>query len=99
MERQRVRPAIQLFSRTISLAFRQIFGEKYADQAKIIEIIDSWVDVMNSRLPYEWKDLRCALGKILIFCSMLVSAFETGKVIGFIIRIYFDKVQGSTQNI
>ena len=63
MERQRVRPAMQLFSHTVSQAFLQVFGKKYVDQSKIIERVDAWVDVMNSRQGYDWKKNRCGLGE------------------------------------
>ena len=41
MDRQRVRPAMQLFSFSVALAFIQVFGEKYKDQSDIIVTIDS----------------------------------------------------------
>ena len=64
MDRQRVRPAMQLFSESVSLAFLQLFGEKYRDQSSIIGTIDDWIDTMNSRHKYDNKSNRCGLGKI-----------------------------------
>ena len=66
VERQRVRPAMELFSDSVSQSFRQIFGSQAEGQAQVIGIIDSWVDVMNSKFKFEFgKDKRCGLGKML----------------------------------
>ena len=67
IERQRVRPAMQLFSNSVSQAFIQVFGTEYQDQAKVIQIVDDWVDVMNSGSAYNVKELRCGLGKMSAF--------------------------------
>ena len=64
MDRQRVRPAMQLLSETVAKGFLQLFGTKYKEQSHIIEIIDGWVDVMNSRHKFDIKSKRCGLGKI-----------------------------------
>ena len=63
-DRQRVRPATQLFSDTVSKALLFKFGGTYAEQSKIISIVDKWFDVMNSRTKYHWKSDKCGLGKI-----------------------------------
>ena len=69
MDRQRVRPAMQLFSFTVAKAFIQLFGDKYKEQSKIIEVIDAWVDVMNSSHMYDRiKVQRCGLGKYQNIC-------------------------------
>ena len=67
IERQRVRPAMQLFSNSVSQAFIQVFGTEYQDQAKVIQIVDDWVDVMNSGSAYNVKELRCGFGKMSAF--------------------------------
>ena len=64
IERQRVRPAMQLFSSSVSQAFLHVFGDEHADQANVIQIVDDWVDVMNSGSAYTVKQLRCGLGKL-----------------------------------
>ena len=61
-ERQRTKPAIQLFSCTVAKFFRHKFGQLYVDQSKIIELIDAWFDCMNTRIKYGVKDFQCALG-------------------------------------
>ena len=55
-----------LFFDSVSRSFRQIFGSQAEVQAQVIGIIDSWVDVMNSKFKFEFgKDKRCGLGKML----------------------------------
>ena len=63
-DRQRVRPATQLFSDTVSKALLFKFGDTYAEQSKIISIVDKWFDVMNSRTKYHYKSDKCGLGNI-----------------------------------
>ena len=67
IERQRVRPAMQLFSSSVSKAFTQVFGTEFQDQSNVIQIVDDWVDVMNSGSAYNVKELRCGLGKMSTF--------------------------------
>ena len=62
-ERQRVRPAFELFSDTVSKAFLYLFGDEMSEQARIISVIDKWADVMNSRTQFHYKNTRCGLGK------------------------------------
>ena len=65
VERQRVRPAMELFSDSVSQAFRQIFGSQAEGHAQVIGIIDSFVDIMNSRFKFDFsKDNRCGFGKL-----------------------------------
>ena len=66
VERQRVRPAFQLFSNSVAQAFRQVFGNQAEGQAQVVETIDSWIDVKNSSNKFDsQKSNRCGLGEIL----------------------------------
>ena len=57
---------MDLFSDSVSRSLRQIFGSQAEGQAQVIGIIDSWIDVMNSKLKFEFgKDKQCGLGKML----------------------------------
>lgn len=57
--RQRVRPAIQLLSRSTANCFA-IFGEE--GKSKIIKCINDGFDVLNSRTIFDSNKLKCALG-------------------------------------
>ena len=56
IERQRVRPAFQLFSWSVAQALRQMFGDQAEGQAQVIEIIDSWIEVMNSGSKLDYRN-------------------------------------------
>ena len=60
---QRVRPAFELFSDTVSKAFLYLFGNEMSEQARIISVIDKWADVMKSGAQFHYKTTRCGLGK------------------------------------
>ena len=63
-DRQRVKYAVQLFSDTVSKALTFKFGKSYSEQAEVISTIDAWLDVMDSRTKFHWKQqqmcLRCS---------------------------------------
>ena len=65
VQRQRVRPAMELFSNSVSDSLNFVFGDQAKGQLKVVKIIDSWIDKMNSRLKYDFqKQNRCGLGNI-----------------------------------
>ena len=70
MERRRVRQAMEFFSNSVAQALIQLFSNRFVQQARVIEIIDSWIDVMNSRTPTDGKINRCGLG-----ISFVISTF------------------------
>jgi hypothetical protein len=59
--RQKVRLAAELLSHSTATAVKTLFHGK-KKQADFIETINSWFDVMNSRLQYDKKKLSCAFG-------------------------------------
>jgi hypothetical protein len=59
--RQRVRPAAQLISHSTATAFKCLHPEK-TKQADWIETVNSWFDVMNSRLKFDSNPMKCAYG-------------------------------------
>ena len=62
-ERQRVKYATQLLSKSVSDALIYLYDKKYEDQANTIKVFDNFFDVMNSRTMFADKNLRCGLGK------------------------------------
>ena len=75
-ERQRVRPAVQQFSASVSKAMVSLLGSQYEEKARVISTVDNWFDVSNSRLKFDIKKpLRCGLGKfpVVLFLSVLHS--------------------------
>ena len=59
--RQRVRPAAQLLSKTTATAFRCLFPEK-SEQADWIDLVNSWFDILNSRLKFDANPQKSAFG-------------------------------------
>ena len=59
--RQRVRPAAQLLSHTTAAAFRCVFPEK-KEEADWIDLVNSWFDVLNSRLKFDANPQKSAFG-------------------------------------
>ncbi|CAB4057980.1 unnamed protein product [Lepeophtheirus salmonis] len=61
--RQRIRLAAQVLSNTVAKAFT-IHSQSKEARAKenAVEMINNWVDVVNSRQIYDKVKLRCALG-------------------------------------
>ena len=62
-ERQRVKYATQLLSKSVSDALLYLYEDEYKLQANAIRLFDDFFDVMNSRTMYESKSNRCGLGK------------------------------------
>ena len=62
-ERQRVKYATQLLSKSVSDALVYINKEKYENQASAIRVFDEFFDVMNSRTMFDKKSGRCGLGE------------------------------------
>ena len=63
-ERQRVRPAVQLFSASVSKAMVPLLGQQFEEKAEVIDVVDKWFDVSNSRMKYDMKKaVRCGLGE------------------------------------
>ena len=55
---------MELFSDSVSQSFCQIFGSQAEGQAQVIGMIDSFVDVMNSRFKFHFgKDNICSFGE------------------------------------
>ena len=61
-QRQRVRPAAQLFSATTAKALYFQGGESLLVQSKAVLTVNSWFDTMNSRRPYDAVPERCSFG-------------------------------------
>ena len=62
-ERQKVRLAAQLFSKSTANALRTLFpnDETKQELAQFVEDIDNFFDIFNSRIPFDkMKPLRCA---------------------------------------
>ena len=54
---------MELFSNSVSQSFIFVFGSQAEGQSKVVSIVDSWIDVMNSRMKYDFrKENRCGLG-------------------------------------
>ena len=62
-ERQRVKYATQLLSKSVSDALVYINKEKYENQASAIRVFDEFFDVTNSRTMFDKKSGRCGLGE------------------------------------
>jgi hypothetical protein len=84
--RQRVRLAAQLLSQTTSRAMTFLFGEPKAKQAKAVQLINDWFDVMNSSHTYSQKKLSCGFRIHLEdqekALSDMENLFQSSKVIG-----------------
>ena len=66
-DRQRVRPAAQLLSKSMADAIEHLFPNdaKMQELAEFLKIVDNWFDVFNSSSKYpakSHKKLRCAYG-------------------------------------
>ena len=61
IERQRVRIAAQLFSATTAKALTFHFGEKIKVQSEAVSTINSYFDVMNSRIRFDPVPQKCAM--------------------------------------
>ena len=62
-ERQRVKYATQLLSKSVSNALLYLYGDTYKEQANAIRVFDDFFDVMNSRTMFDKKNSRCGLGE------------------------------------
>ena len=62
-ERQRVKYATQLLSKSVSDALLYLYEDEYKLQANAIRLFDDFFDVMNSRTMYDSKSNRCGLGE------------------------------------
>ena len=62
-DRQRVKYATQLLSKTVSDAILYLYEDEFRKQAETIALFDDFFDVMNSRSKFDKKDSRCGLGK------------------------------------
>ena len=70
-ERQRVRPAVQLLSASVSLAMVKLLGPEYEGKSNVIMKIDRWFDTMNSRKKFDKKHVLCGLGKSLLILFII----------------------------
>ena len=62
-QRQRVLPAVQLFSESVGTALLFQGGVSLLVQRKAVLTVNAWFDTMNSRTPFNAVPHRCGLGK------------------------------------
>ena len=84
-EKQRVRPAAQLLSRSVASAFRLLFPLKYKT-ARFVQCVNDFFDVMNARRRNDKCKLKCGFG---IHFEEQLHALDQAKKIIYSARIFF----------